>query len=245
MAVHMGNITQDDMQHMADQLGITAEDVARPVTLSAVRAECNRCGTCCRTQNGIVISLHDVFRIAEKLKLTPKNFIRQYCRDSRTYDVFGHGMYPGISIATKKGACPFFREGAGCSINDIKPLVCRLYPFNTIHVTRASLLKMVRLNDDVRYKGCYIFDLPGNAIVPPDFKALAVYHVHMTVTRDYFARYGSKWHENIARAAMSEGERLAGDEKVISGYMAQMREAFDELDRRNAEMLAGAMAGFL
>lgn len=239
----MGNITQDDMREMADQLGLTADDVARPARLGAVRAECNRCGTCCRTQNGIVISLHDAFSIAERLGLTSKNFLRQYCRDSRTYDVFGHGMFPGISIATKKGTCPFFREDTGCVIHDVKPLVCRLYPFNTLHVTRASLLKMTRLKDDVHSKGCYIFDLPDNAIVPPDFEALAVYHVHMTVTREYYARYGGRWHEDLARAAMRNGELLAANKKIVADYAAQMREAFDELDRKNAVMLAEALEG--
>jgi Fe-S-cluster containining protein len=237
----MGNITQDDIREMADQLGLTAGDVARPARLDVISAECKRCGTCCKRQNGIVVSLHDVFCMADKLKLTPKNFIRQYCRDSQTYDVFGHGMFPGISIVTKKGICPFFREGTGCSIHEVKPQVCRLYPFNTLHVTRASLLKMTRLKDDVHYKGCYIFDLPDNAIVPPDFRELAVYHVHITVTREYYARYGGKWHEDLARTAMEKGVHLAGDVRITSDYATQMKEAFDELDRKNAEMLAEAL----
>jgi hypothetical protein len=237
----MGNITQDDMRQMAGQIGLTMDDVARPARLDVARAECHRCGTCCKTQHGIVISLSDVYHIAGKLGLTPKNFLRQYCRDSRTYDVFGHGVFPGISIVTKKGTCPFFRECTGCAVNDVKPDVCRLYPFNTLHVTRASLLKMTRMKDDVHYKNCFIFDLPGNAIVPPDFEALAAYHVRLLVTRDYFARYSGRWHEDIARSVMEEGEKLAGDEKILAGYGRQMREAFDELDRHNAEMLAEAL----
>jgi Fe-S-cluster containining protein len=237
----MGNITPDDMRHMAGQLGLVPDDVACPVRLETLKAECKRCGTCCRTQNGIVLSLYDVFRAAEQLGITPKNFIRKYCRDSRAYDVFGRGPFTGVSIATRNGACPFFREGTGCSIHDVKPLVCRLYPLNTLHVTRASLLKMVRMNDDAGYKSCYLFDFPDNAIVPPDFRALAVHHVHMSVTREYYARYGGKWHEDLARRAMEEGKRMADDARTLTRIEGEMRDAFDELDRRNAEMLAEAL----
>lgn len=237
----MGNITLDDMRHMSRLLGLEMDDVTRPARTGAVQAECRRCGTCCRTQNGIVISLYDIFRMAERLELTPKNFLWKHCGSSRNYDVFGHGPFRGISIAVKKGICPFFRDSKGCTINDVKPLVCRLYPFNTLHVTRACLLQMVRLKDDERYKDCFVFDLPGNAVIQPDFKALAAYHIHMSVTREYFARYGGKWHEDLARKAMEGGKRLAGDSKTVSECELQMQEAFDELDRRNAEMLQEAL----
>ncbi len=99
---------------------------------------------------------------------------------------------------------------------------------------------MTRLKDDVHYQNCYIFGLPDNAIIPPDFRAVAVLHVHMIVTRDYFSKY-DKWYEDLAHAAMNEGVRLAGDEKIISGYERQLREAFDELDHKNAEMLTEAL----
>jgi Fe-S-cluster containining protein len=234
----MANITQDDMRLMAGQIGLTVDDVSRSAIMDTASAECNRCGTCCRTQNGIVLSLDDIFRISERLGLTPKNFIRKHCRDSRAYDVFGRGPFPGLSIATKKGICPFFKDGEGCTINDVKPLVCRLYPFNTVHVTRASLFKMQRMKDDERYSDCYIFDFPNNSVMSPDFKALAVNHIHMSVTREYYTRYDGKWHEDLARQAMEEGKRLAGDGKVLAQLECQLREAFEALDRRNVEMLA-------
>jgi hypothetical protein len=40
---------------------------------------------------------------------------------------------------------------------------------------------------------------------------------------------------------MRNGERLAGDTRIISDYAAQMTEAFDELDSKNEEMLAEAL----
>jgi hypothetical protein len=63
----------------------------------------------------------------------------------------------------------------------------------------------------------------------------------MTVTRDYFTRCARKWHEDLARGSMENGERLTRDSKVLAGFEGQMREAFDELDRRNADMLAEAL----
>ncbi|HEY3272613.1 MAG TPA: YkgJ family cysteine cluster protein [Methanocella sp.] len=237
----MGDITRDDMRQMARQLGLTNGDVSSPVRPDTIKAQCNRCGTCCKTQPGIVLSLCDIFRISGRLDIRPKVFIRKYCQDSRAYDIFGQGPFPGISIATRNGICPFYKAQSGCTINDVKPEICRLYPFNTLHVTRASLLKMQRMKDGECYKGCYVFGFGNHSVLVPDFDALAAYHIRMFVTREYFTRSDGQWHDDLARKARDNSLQLAGNDKTLETFVLQMRAAFEDFDRRNAEMLAEAI----
>ena len=108
------------------------------------------------------------------------------------------GPFKGLLLATKNGVCPFYKDGTGCTINDVKPLTCRLYPFNTLNVTRTCLLKMQKAKDGEAYRGCFILDLPGNAIVLPDFETLAVSHIRSYVTREFLAQTGGRWQQSLA-----------------------------------------------
>ena len=163
--------------------------------------------------------------------------MRKYCREASVYDIFGRGPFKGIAIKTKKGVCPFYSGKAGCSVNDGKPLVCRLYPFNTIHVTRASILKMQRKKDGDCYDGCFIFDLNNKGIIRPDFDALAAYCIQMDTTREYYRLCGDQWQDDMAKMAIDNGMRLSGDSKSVEIYARQLRLAFDEFDLRNEGVL--------
>lgn len=237
----MGDISRDDMRQKARQLGLTTDDVTSPARPDTIKAQCNRCGTCCKTQSGIVLSLCDIFRISRRLDIRPKVFLRKYCQVSPAYDLFGQGPFPGLSIATRNGICPFYKAQAGCSINDVKPLICQIYPFNTLHVTRASLLKMQRMKDGESYKGCYVCGFENNSVIVPDFNVLADYHIRMFVTREYFARSEGKWHDDLARKARDNSLQMAGNAELLETFVRQMRAAFEDFDRRNAEMLAEAI----
>jgi Fe-S-cluster containining protein len=137
-----GLITPDDMKEMAPALGITADSVSNPADIDTRESRCKRCGVCCCQQDGIIVSLNDAQALARRLRISLKRFVQRYCRETDIYDVFGHGPFKGIAIRTKKGVCPFHSSREGCAMNEAKPSVCRLYPFNVIHVTRAGLMKM-------------------------------------------------------------------------------------------------------
>ncbi len=238
----MGNITPDDMRGLAHDIGMTREDASNHVQIDIGKYHCKRCGACCRHQDGIVISLNDAHLIARRLRVTLKRFVRRYCQETIVFDVFGHGPFKGIAIKTKKGVCPFYSGRDGCTVNDAKPLVCRLYPFNTIHVTRASIMKMQRRKDGDAFDGCFVFGLDNAGIVSPDFNELAAYCIQMETTREYYRLYGDRWQEDMAKNAIAAGARLSGDEKSVGMYAGQLRAAFDELDRMNGEILLETFA---
>jgi Fe-S-cluster containining protein len=238
----MGNITPDEMREFAPALGITTESLSNPVQIDARECQCKRCGACCRHQDGIIISLNDAQTLARRLRLPLKRFVQRYCHETAAYDIFGHGPFNGIAIRTKKGVCPFYTAREGCAVNDAKPMVCRLYPFNTIHVTRAALMKMQRRKDGDCYDGCFVFDLDSAGIVRPDFEALAAYCIRLETTREYYRLYGDRWQEDMVKNAIATGERFSGDKKSINMYASQLSLAFDGLDRRNKEILLGVLS---
>ncbi|MGA9141710.1 MAG: YkgJ family cysteine cluster protein [Methanocella sp.] len=204
--------------------------------------QCNRCGACCKNQNGIIISLNDAQLLARRLHVPLKNFVRKYCRDASVYDIFGHGPFKGIAIKTRKSVCSFYSEAVGCTVNDAKPMVCRLYPFNTIHVTRASILKMQRKKDGDCYDGCFIFDLCNEGIIRPDFDALAAHCIQMETTREYYRLCDDRWQDDMAQNAVSNGTRLSTDIKSVEVYARQLLLALDELDRMNGDILLETFA---
>ncbi len=116
-------------------------------------------------------------------------------------------------------------------------MVCSLYPFNTIHVTRASILKLQRKKDGDCYDGCFIFDLSNEGVIGPDFDALAAYCIQMETTREYYRLCDDRWQDDMAQMAISNGTRLSGDSKSIEMYARNLRLAFDEFDRRNGDVL--------
>lgn len=238
----MGNITPDDMRELAPELGITLASLANPVPVDTNGCHCKRCGACCRHQDGIIISLNDAQALAGRLRLPLKRFVQRYCHGTEAYDIFGHGPFKGIAIRTKKGVCPFHSDRDGCMVNDAKPLVCQLYPFNTIHVTRAGLMKMQRRKDGGCFDGCFVFDLDRAGIVRPDFEALAAYCIRLKTTREYYRLYGDHWQEDMVKKAIATGERFSVDEKSVHMYASQLRLAFDELDRRNKEILSDVLS---
>jgi Fe-S-cluster containining protein len=239
----MANISFEDVRQMAGPLGLTISDITSPVRTGESDGKCNRCGTCCKTQNGIILSLDDIFRIAGKLGITPKNFFRHYCRESASIiDTFGMGPQKGLLLATKNSVCPFYKAGTGCTINDVKPVTCRLYPFNTLNVTRICLMKMQRAKDGEDYKGCYVFDLPNNALALPDFEAMAANHIRLYVTREFLAQADGRWQQSLAEQARDDCVKLSGDKKLVEQYVHMLQAAFEDLDQRNAELLAKALA---
>jgi Fe-S-cluster containining protein len=233
----MGNIIPEDARQIATLSGITRESLAGSAPIDVRDCQCNRCGACCRDQDGIIISLNDAHLLSVKLGLPLKNFVRKYCRTASSYDIFGHGPYQGIALKTKKGVCTFYADNAGCTVNDAKPMVCRLYPFNTIHVTRASILKMQRKKDGGRYDDCFIFQPGNDGLILPDFAAIAAHCIRMETTRDYYRQYGDRWQDDQAHNAVNTGARLSANRKSLDAYVRQLKIAFDEFDRRNGKIL--------
>lgn len=240
----MAHISLEDVRQMAGPLGLAISDISSPVKLEITDGKCNRCGACCKTQNGIILSLIDIHKIAGKLGVTPKYFFQHYCRISTNiFDIFGTGPHKGILLRTKNGVCPFYKDQIGCTINDVKPVTCNLYPFKDFNVTRICLLKMQRKKDGEDYKDCYIFDLPNNAIIPTDFEALAANHIQRYVTQEFLAQSDDRWQSGLAQKAKDECIKLSGDNSLVKQYTKMLRAMFDDLDDRNSRLLTDVLAG--
>ncbi len=81
--------------------------------------ECTQCGTCCQGEGGIYLSRGEITRISRFLNLSPQKFLEKYClrKNGKIY------------IHTREdGYCHFSQKGR-CSIHEVKPSPCRLWPF--------------------------------------------------------------------------------------------------------------------
>ena len=97
---------------------------------------CQKCGKCCEHQNSILISPRDIFYIAKKLQITPKEVIEKY---AETY-IGSASKSPVIRMVPrgKNEACPFLKDGL-CAIHDCRPTVCALFPLTRMVISKIAL----------------------------------------------------------------------------------------------------------
>jgi Fe-S-cluster containining protein len=76
------------------------------------------CGECCKGFGGTFVTDHDIEQISSRLGVKADFFLNQYCDWS--------GGRPLIRTGDS-GHCVFWDEL--CTIHDVKPRMCRLWPF--------------------------------------------------------------------------------------------------------------------
>lgn len=85
--------------------------------------ECDRCALCCGDSKHRVRRIHllniDLVRISKRTSMT---------RDKFTTKIDGFEPYVYQMKKTSEGFCFFLRDGS-CSIYEVRPLICRFYPF--------------------------------------------------------------------------------------------------------------------
>ena len=82
--------------------------------------ECRMCGECCQGKGGIVVGPRDLPRLCAHLHMESKNFVAAY----------GYQQDGKIKIRTgPDNYCIFFLPGAGCSVHEAKPDICRAWPY--------------------------------------------------------------------------------------------------------------------
>jgi Fe-S-cluster containining protein len=116
-----------------------------PWYADGLKFTCTECGNCCTGGPGFVwISEEEVERLAEFLKLTPRQVFVRYCRkvgsrwslkERRTSE----GLYDCVFLTEQPDAAPASHElnedqsiplrRRGCSIYPARPLQCRTWPF--------------------------------------------------------------------------------------------------------------------
>lgn len=97
--------------------------------------DCQKCGTCCLGEGGIVLGPKDLARLAAHFSMEPERFLSEYT----TLHNGKHKIRTGPD-----GNCLFFRAGKGCNVHEFKPDVCRAWPFFRGNMVDADSLAMAK-----------------------------------------------------------------------------------------------------
>lgn len=99
---------------------------------STFKFKCRKCGKCCKNQDTILFTPRDIFRIAQKVRKSPLDVVKDY---TEVY-IGPQSRIPLVHLLMRgpKNACPFLAEDGRCSIHDCKPIVCALYPLGRVVV---------------------------------------------------------------------------------------------------------------
>lgn len=110
--------------------------------------KCRKCGKCCKNQDTILFSPRDIFKIAQKYETQTLEIIKSY---TEVY-IGRQSQIPVVHLLMqgKKNACPFLSEEGHCSIHDIKPTVCALYPLGRVIIEEKNEIN-VDAKNVVRY----------------------------------------------------------------------------------------------
>ncbi len=82
--------------------------------------ECKMCGKCCKGRGGIYLGEDEIETISSYLKLNKAEFKKNYLE-------LKNGKLRLIQNDT--GYCIFYSNQKQCSIHEVKPSICRLWPF--------------------------------------------------------------------------------------------------------------------
>jgi len=83
---------------------------------------CMKCGNCCTNKDSIHITSEDLEKIAKHFKIPVGKARKKYTEP--------HPTKPGEMTFKNSDSCKFYDTlNQICKINDIKPSVCRVYPF--------------------------------------------------------------------------------------------------------------------
>lgn len=86
---------------------------------------CDRCGKCCRDRDDILLSAHDLNRMARYLNMSCAEFFKAYC----DWHIGADSALPIMRLRPKsyRKTCPLLGK-EGCKVHPVKPTVCALFP---------------------------------------------------------------------------------------------------------------------
>jgi Fe-S-cluster containining protein len=93
---------------------------------------CDTCDTNCCKEYTIFVNAHDIYRLSTGLKKSPESFLELF--GAKDFDL-GIKVQEGLldlALKQKEGACMFLEKSKDiyrCTVNEIKPSVCKSYPF--------------------------------------------------------------------------------------------------------------------
>lgn len=165
---------------------------------------CIRCGTCCKKQKVVLLTIYDIFRLSDKLKMKPGEFFRKYCTISHKFNSNGLRRF----YLKAEGGCPFLKDNL-CSVQDRKPVVCARNPFYYMEASLAAYKVFGIIEDE-----CCINEYPYDTMVKGDNERLIDMDILVQATDDYIGKYGRF------------------DEKTAAPYYEKSLEDLKDLDAR-------------
>lgn len=96
---------------------------------------CKQCGKCCINREDILLSPLDLFRLSQKLNMTPEEFVEKYGEAS----IGGSSRMVIIRLRPRGSIkrCPLLKDRK-CSVHDAKPTVCAMFPIGRTFRMDAS-----------------------------------------------------------------------------------------------------------
>ena len=119
------SISKEDSSKKVTAWKIAALEKNRLSMDDMLSFSCDNCGECCKHQNDLIMNPYDIFRLAKRLDLTPKEWMDLYA------DVYigSESRVPVVRIKMigDEMHCPFLKNNR-CTLHRFKPDVCALYP---------------------------------------------------------------------------------------------------------------------
>ena len=114
-------------------MGPEMKNAVRVTPSAKIRFKCTGCGDCCRhVKETVPVDSQDAFYLTKHLQnlgmdiYCVDQFLEQYAEPA-LLDECGFFVYFLKSVG-KDNACIFLKDNR-CSVQEVKPLVCKLYPF--------------------------------------------------------------------------------------------------------------------
>ena len=115
------NTRMEEIMNAIEHNKLTADD--------PFRFRCTQCGKCCINREDILLTPLDLFRIANELKLSLKEFIDQYCE----LYIGPDSHFPIIRLKPRGSIkrCPLLKNRR-CSVHKAKPAMCAMFPIGRV-----------------------------------------------------------------------------------------------------------------
>ena len=139
--------------------------------------ECKRCGSCCRSNSLIPLTIDDIYRIADFLGLHPDDFFANYGEEM----AIAADAVPMPYLKREKG-CPFLSDNL-CGIHFVKPLLCRHMPSTIFGSAQYLRSKMP--------PGCALQQVSAGTAINDDDQIKERYMVSMILTSIYYSAHGT------------------------------------------------------
>lgn len=163
--------------------------------MASYRFECRQCGDCCMEHRLYPVTSCDVVRISRSKGIAVGSFISKYC--AVTVNDGRRGMFIVGPV------CPFMKVNV-CSIHNVKPLVCRVFPDPDGYVTGKRLKEGLRATTGaIGLVRCVVHDIDDRAILEGDLDLTARFHIAEDTDRQYFDT-----HDHIDEATVETLARL-------------------------------------